>query len=445
MMTGNNMKPKNFSCTGCGASLTIEAVGYTNTVVCKHCAAVIDVNHPLKKIIAQYETSLQHEPLFELGSYGNLNGVKWKIIGYVVKEDVASEFMWDEYLLYNPYHGFKWLLEISGHFSITSKLNAVPTVHTSAYASEFEFNKKTYKLFNVGKVKTAFVLGEFYWRVKVGDTVTMADYISPPEMLSCEVDDNEINWSSSIYVPYKEIYSAFKLSPKRTAIFDQGVAANQPNPTGDRFKKYKEFFIGLAALTAVAMVSLLIKPTKTLHNFNTTADESVSSWSSTLISVPGKPAISPSFRIDGLGNVGVEMSSPVNNEWVEASMSLVNEDTGQTFDFEQGVEYYFGRDSDGSWSEGSRNSDKIISSVPAGNYHLEVELTGSMPKPMSSITIKRNSMMMANFVFAFVALLLPVLWLALRGHNFEVKRWENSDFNPYSTGDSGYGSEDSDE
>jgi hypothetical protein len=432
-MTGSSLKPKVFSCTGCGASLTIEAVGYTNTVVCKHCLAVIDVNHPLKKIITQYENNHVREPLFELGSFGNLNGIKWKIIGYIVKEDVASGFLWDEYLLYNPYHGFCWLLEISGHFSIAKKLNAVPCAHSSSYASEFEYNKKNYKLFNVGKVKTAFVLGEFYWRVKAGDTVTMADYISPPEMLSSEIDGSEINWSSSFYISSKEVYSAFKLSPKRTPIFDIGVAANQPNPTGDRLSKYKEFFAALAGLTVVAMASLLTMPTKNLYTFNDIVAESTPVWnsSSNAVSAGPKPAISPSFKIEGMGNIGIEMSSPVNNEWVEASMSLVNEDTGQTFDFEQGVEFYSGTDSDGAWSEGSRYSDKIISSVPAGNYHLEVELKSNKPIPTASLVIKRNSMMMMNFIFAFAALVLPILLLAIRGHSFEVKRWENSDFNPY--------------
>jgi hypothetical protein len=60
---------------------------------------------------------------------------------------------------------------------------------------------------------------------------------------------------------------------------------------------------------------------------------------------------------------------------------------------------------------------------------------------MASLVIKRNSMMMMNFIFAFAALLLPILLLAIRGHTFEVKRWENSDFNPYQS----YGGDDDDE
>jgi hypothetical protein len=435
MMTGNNMKPKVFSCTGCGASLKIEAVGYTNTVVCKHCTAVIDVNHPLKKIISQYDSSNTHQPLFQLGSFGVLKGIKWKIIGYVVKEDTASSFMWDEYLLYNPYHGFRWLLEISGHFSMTEKLNAVPTVQLGSFSNEFEYNKKQYKLFNVGQVKTEFVLGEFYWRVKVGDTVTMADYICPPEMLSIEQDGSEINWSVSTYIPHNEVLSAFKM-PANTGIFEQGVAANQPNPFADRAKKYVQFILAMAAIFVIWLGSMLLKPSEYLHTFQNIEVENA--YTTPFGGVPSKPVISPSFKVSGgMGNIGIEMSAPVNNEWVEASMTLVNESTGQTYDFEQGVEFYSGSDSDGYWSEGSRNSSKIISAVPAGTYHLEVALSSNMPKPTATIVVKRNESMSANFLVAFFALLTPVLWLGLRGHNFEVKRWENSDYSPYYSSDSG--------
>jgi hypothetical protein len=48
---------------------------------------------------------------------------------------------------------------------------------------------------------------------------------------------------------------------------------------------------------------------------------------------------------------------------------LINDQTGQTFDFGREVSYY--HDSDGS--EGSRNNSVIVPSVPSGQYYLRVE------------------------------------------------------------------------
>lgn len=42
-----------------------------------------------------------------------------------------------------------------------------------------------------------YVVGEFYWRVAVGESFLVEDYICPPLMLLREVTDKEASWSES--------------------------------------------------------------------------------------------------------------------------------------------------------------------------------------------------------------------------------------------------------
>ena len=73
-----------------------------------------------------------------------------------------------------------------------------------------------YLHFQTGEARTAFVLGEFPWRVSVGDRVTYRDYIAPPRMLSSETTENETTWSLGEYTTGQEIWKAFGLAGAAT-------------------------------------------------------------------------------------------------------------------------------------------------------------------------------------------------------------------------------------
>ena len=57
----------------------------------------------------------------------------------------------------------------------------------------------------------------------------------------------------------------------------------------------------------------------------------------------------------GTSNVEVSIRTDLNNNWAYFNFALINEDTGQDFDFGREVSYY--RDSDGSEGESERFRD----------------------------------------------------------------------------------------
>ena len=75
--------------------------------------------------------------------------------------------------------------------------------------------------------------------------------------------------------------------------------------------------------------------------------------------------MTPVFELKGrITNVEVETKTDLSNNWVYINYALINESTGQAFDFGREVSYYNGRDSDGNWSEGGRN--RAVTSTAAG-------------------------------------------------------------------------------
>ena len=55
------------------------------------------------------------------------------------------------------------------------------------------------------------------------------------------------------------------------------------------------------------------------------------------------------------------INTDLNNDWAYLSLALINEDTGVAYDFGKEISYYYGRDSDGSWSEGGRSGKRVPS------------------------------------------------------------------------------------
>jgi hypothetical protein len=110
---------------------------------------------------------------------------------------------------------------------------------------------------------------------------------------------------------------------------------------------------------------------------------------------------------------------------------LINDKTGQTFDFGREVSYY--HDSDGS--EGNVNNSVIIPGVPSGQYYLRVEpemATGS-PFMRYDLELRRNIPNYGFFGLAALLLLIPPAFTTFRRGSFEAARWRESDYAPISS------------
>ncbi len=414
------------SCPNCGAPLALRAPDKSERVTCPSCSSLLDCNEGALKFLRTLKQPAAN-PTIPLGSKGTLFGVEWLLLGYVRKSVTyeGTKYPWDEYLLYEPAQGFRWLVCAEGHWNFGAPLS-VAEVQLGAYGRTARHGKDSYRLFQDGKPRVDGVYGEFYWQVNEGDTAKSSDFIRPPYMISYEeatyATGSEINWTRLTYVEADAVKTAFKLKTIRTP---QGIAPNQLFPHKPIFKLWRR-----ASLALVGLWLLLAMGSADRELFKNTIEmEPVKSNEATAV------FFSEPFEMKGDGNVEVTLSAPVDNTWVYVQGDLINNETGLVQEFDAPLEYYSGVDDGESWSEGSR--DKVLSfpKLPAGNYSLRVETQWEQyQSPVRvSVQVKEDVPDFGLFFLAFLGIsLIPFITL-IRNYAFDVRRWKTSDYSPYSS------------
>lgn len=405
---------KNLSCPKCSAPITVRGFGQTNTLICSSCMSALDLEHPELKILYEASNKRKFEPLIPLGTRGKLRGDLWEVIGFMRRSDSSGMYVWSEYLLFNPKIGFRWLVHNNGHWNYVVMTKSKPT---GSVAGGMKMLGEHYQHFLSGKVITRYVLGEFYWRAKDGDSVFGDDFVHPPRMLSRESQTNETVWSIGEYVEPEVIQKAFNIKKMPDRI---GVAPNQINPSKAAGNKiYWMAFLTLIVLTFIQVLFSSGASSKSV--FSGRSDEGGITNNGVIVSQP--------FKLDnGTKNLGIYAHSPVTNNWVYLTYTLFNKDTGESWQAGREISYYEGYDSDGRWSEGSRYDKVIFPSIPSGTYVLSVASEGgSLPSPPYSINVIRNMTYWGNYLFAAGLILIFPLILGFFHYRFEVQRWEESD------------------
>jgi len=115
---------KRFDCPACGGSLQLHAEGASESIVCQHCGSVLDARDERHKILAKYRQKLGSPPKIPVGTMGTVRGDKLQVIGHQRRAVRYSgvTYTWDEYLLWNPYKGYRWMAESNGHWLLLKTL-----------------------------------------------------------------------------------------------------------------------------------------------------------------------------------------------------------------------------------------------------------------------------------------------------------------------------------
>jgi hypothetical protein len=215
---------KAITCGGCGAPLPVLSPG-TERAACVHCGSISDVK--LQQVVARQGQARQ-QPSIELGRKGilpvpdarGIANAEWTVLGYVERSAGSPGgdewFGWQEYLLYNAQHGYRWLVFDEGNFYLITPL-AAGDIDVSRAPLFVRMNNIHFRKRNQQQARVDFVLGEFYWKVEVGETVWAEDFEHGREIISCEKTQTEISWSHGIIVPVQVITDAFGYVPKATA------------------------------------------------------------------------------------------------------------------------------------------------------------------------------------------------------------------------------------
>ncbi|WP_084584330.1 DUF4178 domain-containing protein [Sphingomonas azotifigens] len=416
------------SCPNCGGTVELRAAGYTVHVGCQYCGSILDTTDGLVKLVTQAHAA-QVTPDIPLGTRGALFGVEWEAIGYLRRSQ--DYYRWDEYLLFNPYHGYRWLVNARGGWSFGTMLTRVPTWQTF---SSYTLDGAAYMRFFAGTATVDRVVGEFYWRVAVGETVKTGDWVRPGFMLSRETSEREESWTLNQWVPDRMMVQAFGVAPARRV---WPPLPHQPSPWGAWLGKGA--LIGGIALAFLLVLSIVLGGTRWITS------------QSLPVAVDGREqnaTIGPIHLSDRYQRVQVRSTVPrLENGWVDLDYSLVDRRTQQVFAASGAAERYQGTDSDGPWTEGARDSDVSIAAVPAGDYDLIVDYKGNRwsengtfypdggwmePTNAPQIVVEVGSGTLYGSNLFLAALMIAMPWLIglLLHLRFEKARKGESDFQP---------------
>lgn len=416
--------PRGFNCPSCGAAIELRALAHTRAVACTSCAAVLDPRDPNLKILQDAAARQRYTPLIPLGTRGTFEGHPYDVIGYQYRQITVdgTPYGWSEYVLFNPYQGFRYLSEYQGHWNFVRPLPTLPTVVGSSRPS-VSLGGWAFRHFQTATAVTQFVLGEFPWRVRVGDSVETKDFIAPPLVLSSERTDREVTWSRGSYLTGADVWKACGLPG--TAPAAVGVYANQPSPHKGRPTKYWKGFGLLLALLVVTLLGRLI-----------TADRAVVfDQQYTYAPAPGvEPAfVTAPFALPSDGTLEMDLDASLTNAWLYLDLALLNTATGTALNVGGEMEKYAGTDSDGPWTEGSGSTAVVVPWVPAGQYYLRVEPQGPNAAGYR-VRVRRDVVLFWPYIVAAVLLLLVPLAVTINAAGFEGKRWQESDYGSASGG-----------
>jgi len=430
MVTANRVPaPAPLACPNCGGRIELRGFAHTRTAVCIQCCSVLDASAAGLKVIQRFDEAVRVRPLIPLGSRGKLQGKTWEVIGFQVRAIRVEgvPYSWHEYLLFNPYAGFRYLTHYDGHWNFVATVRSLPAFTSVRGRKAVVFEGRTYAHFQSARATTTFVMGEFPWAVRVGETVTADDYVSPPWILSSEQDGKEINWSQGVYVPGKDIWQAFGLPGSPPAA--HGVYANQPNPHMNKMRRAWRTFGVLLALWLAAVV---------LHLATSSNQELFRRSYRFAANSPGEHSfVTEPFSVPRTGNVKVEIRTDLDNNWAYFNMALLAEDGSRGFDFGREISYYHGRDSDGSWSEGSRSDSATLARVPAGRYYLRIEPEMDPQAAFASaagmsmnyeVIVRHDTPRLWIFFLALPLLLISPVLHSFRAMGLESARWSESDY-----------------
>lgn len=405
------------NCPNCGAGVELQVPDRALRVTCGRCDSLLDCSKGTELFLMQSARPPPSPAKVALGSTGELQGQRYVVLGHLIRSVTVEgvRYAWEEYLLHSPSVGYRWLVDANGHWTFVEPLNAGEVVEM---AKAVRLGRESYRHFTSGAARVDALRGEFYWKVQVGETVTTADYVRPPHVISKERSLDEINWSRGTYVAPETVRGAFRVRGRWPE--PRGVAPAQPNQHRESFKR----MLRAAGILTGALVVLALG-IALFQGGGKVVDASFS------VNPSQKPVVTTEpFELTGAGNLQIRATAPVDNSWIYLGGQLVHLATDEVTHFGVEVSFYHGVSGGERWSEGGRSRTVYLGSVLPGRYLLRLRPEGP-PNADRTMDVRVEATSRV-FLASHAVVVLVLLWLLplLKGAmylGFEKRRWAESD------------------
>ncbi|MCF0069414.1 DUF4178 domain-containing protein [Dyadobacter sp. CY261] len=415
---------RRFSCQNCAATNNVLTYPYAQSWVCNKCETRHSFTGEDYATHGGQHTSSQNFS-FTIGERITLEGGNYQFVGMVQKYDIDSRAdYWQEYTLFSKLHGFAFLTESDGHWTILKETKNAPAP-SDARMHQIDFDNQSFRRFSKYHFRILYALGEFPGNVfSMHEETEAMDYIAPPEILSIEKDYRKrISWFRGKYIRRKVIASQVSQTLPRQV----GIAPAQPSWVNMKTESIAKS--GIVALLLVVLVQMLTGSSHTNRVI----------FSSTYVfsdSLNTQTFITEKFELEKWSSaLDLDFSSPVENSWLELNATLVNAVDGSEYSMQKGVEFYSGYESGEHWSEGDHDGVIHFTKIPAGTYFLKLTAArdSNMYSQVSVVSAKliHDAISYRNM---WIVMLLALVWpltLGLSRYYSENTRWGNSPFSNF--------------
>ena len=351
-------------------------------------------------------------------------GIKFRgatLVSLVYKRDPKQDFYWKEYL---------FCQQGTDYYVTLADIDGFWMVAYHQPPDEAAKNEKTYKnIFHhpllTYQFEVVFADGEFNWDITGDEKLTTKEFPVENDILINEDSGTQSEWYTASFLTPVELADQLELPMEllsRRKYFN-------PKTFYPRWK-------GLFPLTGIVLALFLLtalcfhglKTPKRVFAGSYHCVRDTSSWAGSTGAVAVTPVITDRFHVDGGGALDIAAATQLDNNWLELELSLINEKTGEEFEADKTLEYYHGYEGGESWSEGSNTETIRFSSVPEGDYHLNIyptispelaAINGNGVGQAYDITVTQLAPLKANFYTTLTLLLIYPVVQFFRKKNYE--------------------------
>ena len=189
----SSSKVTQLECPTCGGVLPLMSQ-QAERVVCRYCGTASDVAGTKLEALGP-APPLPVPPKIPIGSEGQLRGVQAIVVGFVIRSCRVEgvTYSWREYLLfYTATLSYGWLVEDEGKWQLVQPLEAGDVMDGGGYVTVAGVS---YGQTQSVQARVDYVIGEFYWKVEIGETVDATEFEGPGGKLSRERTATEVNYT----------------------------------------------------------------------------------------------------------------------------------------------------------------------------------------------------------------------------------------------------------
>ena len=160
------------NCPNCGAGIELRSPDEAERVACASCGSVLDCTKGNELYLLQAAKQRGPAPLIPLGAQGRFQNKKYTVYGMMTRGVTYDgvTYAWSEYLLRGEPTGYRWLIESDGHWTFVEPVSAGAVVRVGMMGHP-RYDKTTFRPFTSGSARVMSLMGEFYWKVSVGEQV----------------------------------------------------------------------------------------------------------------------------------------------------------------------------------------------------------------------------------------------------------------------------------